>query len=276
MRASLSLTPCTTANVLVPDCLVTSSVTERRELSHAEERSYSPESSACPMSDTLIEVPLRLAINTSLNASTVGIRPKIRKLYSWCFCSTRPPGISTFWSARPEETSLIGKLSAKSFSGFTITWISRSRPPTMLTAPTPRMFSIFSFTFFLATSVKSTMSRSPDTTTFSTAMESISSFCTTGASVPSGNSFLISSTLSRTSWAATSPSLSISNLMLTRENPSILWDLISSIPSTWLTDSSTTLVMEVSTSSGLAPAKVVCTSTYGTSTLGNIPTPMPE
>ena len=223
-----------------------------------------------------MEAPLRLAIKISLKDGTSGIRPKIRNVYSWCCCSTRPPGISTFWSANAAATSLIGRFKENSFSGLTVIWISRSRPPTMFTAPTPRIFSMFSFTFFLAISVSSTMSRSPDTTTFNTAMESISNFCTTGASVPSGSSFLMSSTLSRTSWAATSPSLSIKNLILTKEAPSILWDLISSIPSTWLTDSSIIFVTEVSISSGLAPAKVVCTSTYGTSTFGNIPTPILE
>ncbi len=76
-----------------------------------------------------------------------------------------------------------------------------------------------------------------------------------------------------TSWAATAPSFSRTNWMMTVEIPSRVVDAISSIPETVLTVSSILLVTDVSISSTLAPRSVVVTLTTGMSTLGRRSTP---
>lgn len=98
--------------------------------------------------------------------------------------------------------------------------------------------------------------------------ESGSIFMIRGARVSRGNWLVMEATLSRTSCTAASMSRSRTNMMMTREPP--CWELerSSSIPAMVLTTSSIGLVIWVSTSSALAPGRLVCTNTTGASVFG--------
>ena len=78
---------------------------------------------------------------------------------------------------------------------------------------------------------------------------------------------------SRTSWAATFTSFSMTNWMMTWETPSVVTLRSSSMPLMVFTDSSSLSVISVSTSSGEAPGSVVMTTMTGKSTFGNWSTP---
>ena len=76
------------------------------------------------------------------------------------------------------------------------------------------------------------------------------------------------STLARTSCAATSGFFERSNVIVTRERPSVDVERSSSMPATVLTAASMRSVTSVSMLSGVAPGFVVVTDTTGVSTRG--------
>ncbi len=86
-----------------------------------------------------------------------------------------------------------------------------------------------------------------------------SSFSMTGGFVPGGNWSRMVATLSRTSLAATSTGFSRTKVTKTWEIPSLVVERSSSIPLMVLTTSSMGLVIWLSTSSGVAPSRVVVT-----------------
>ena len=86
-------------------------------------------------------------------------------------------------------------------------------------------------------------------------MASVSNLLTIGVSVPSGRLARIELTLSRTSWAPTSPFFESRNWTVTTEIPSWVVDRSSSIPETVLMMSSIGLVTVVSISSTPAPER---------------------
>ena len=104
----------------------------------------------------------------------------------------------------------------------------------------------------------------------------MSNFSTIGSSMSSGRKRRASATLARTSWAATSMSLSSSNSTVTIENPSMLAEVSWRIPPIVLICSSITSVTSWSMTSGLAPTRTVWTVTIGNSTSGKASTPIRE
>ena len=100
-----------------------------------------------------------------------------------------------------------------------------------------------------------------------------SSFWTTGWSMSFGRSARTVLRRSRTSWAATLTSFSMTKLMMTWETPSVVTDRSSSIPLIVLTASSILSVISVSMSSGAAPGWFVMMTMMGKSTFGKRSTP---
>ncbi len=98
---------------------------------------------------------------------------------------------------------------------------------------------------------------------------SMSNFATSGASVPSGSCVSTLETLSRTSCAPASPSRARSKKMTSVEMPSLVVEVIWSMPSMVLIASSRGLVTLLSISSTLAPLSVVVTVTMAKSMFGN-------
>ncbi len=95
-----------------------------------------------------------------------------------------------------------------------------------------------------------------------------SCFWTTGGSAVSGRLRITGSTLARTSCAATSGFFDRSNVMVTRDCPSVEVDRSSSIPATVFTAASIRSVTSASMLSGVAPGFVVVTDTTGVSMRG--------
>src|SRR3954469_19878338 len=106
--------------------------------------------------------------------------------------------------------------------------------------------------------------------------ESGSNFSTVGCWMFFGSSGRTRLTRSRTSCAATSPSFSSRNAIITVETPSEDVERSSSIPLMVLTASSILSEISVSTSSGAAPGRRVITTTVGKSTLGKRSRPRRE
>lgn len=98
-------------------------------------------------------------------------------------------------------------------------------------------------------------------------------FWTVGSSMPFGRSGIVSWRRSRTSCVATSVFFSSTKRMTTWETPSLVIDVISSMPLIVLTASSIFSVISVSTSSGAAPGRRVVTTTTGMSTFGKRSSP---
>ena len=201
------------------------------------------------------------------------MRPIVRTVSSRLPSSIRPPGNSMFCSLTAFATSAAETLKARILSGSTQTSISRVRPPTISTLPTPLIDSIMRLIFLSAISVTSRKDRGADTARRKTGVASVSSFCTIGTSAVSGRSLTIRSILLRTSCAATSAFFSRTKVIKTCETPSSEVERNSSMPLIVLTAPSTLSVISVSTSSGEAPGLMTVTVIVGRSIFGNRSTP---
>ena len=204
----------------------------------------------------------------SPTASAFGTRPLTRKVSNDGPVSTVPPGVLTFWLTMARCTSTAVSDAARSRSGSSTTWICRLRPPTIDTCPTPETFSSASRISWSAYSVTSRMGRVDCSARKSTGAASGSSLLISGLLVPSGRSFRIVETCSRTSCAATLTSLLSWKLTMTCETPSVETERSSSMPLMVLIASSILSESSVAISSGAAPGSVVMTCTTGRSTLG--------
>ena len=151
--------------------------------------------------------------------------------------------------------------------------ISRSRPPTSSTEPTPGTRCSRSFTTSSANEVSSLIGMSPESRTERIGVASGSTFSITGGSASTGRSAPNRDILSRTSCALRSASSSSSNSRLTMLTPSALTERIWRSPAIVLSCSSMMSVTSVSTVPGEAPGRAVVTETYGNSTSGKRSTP---
>ena len=129
-------------------------------------------------------------------------------------------------------------LCALSLSASAKTRIWRSRPPVMLTSPTPSTVSSTRLICLSATSVVSRRLLSPATTNEMTGSESGSAFCMIGGRMFGGRFRMAPATFSRTSCAALSISRSRRNLHVMRALPSVACEFNSSRPLIVLTASS--------------------------------------
>ena len=102
---------------------------------------------------------------------------------------------------------------------------------------------------------------------------SVSIFSITGGSASLGRLRSTELTLSRTSWAPTSPSFSSSKRTVTTDTPSDEIEISWSMPLIRLIAPSSSSVISDSISSGEAPTCTVVTVTTGKSTLGKRSTP---
>src|SRR5579884_2179472 len=184
-----------------------------------------------------------------------------------------PPGTSRFCVNRAWRTSSTDRPKEARRSVLTMMLMARLRPPDKNTEPTPETVCSGSWIWCLAISVTSRTSRLPEITMVMIGEASRSNLLTTGGSMPCGKFLTMADTLSRTSWAATSPFFSNKNWTITVLTPSRVVERSSSMPETELTASSIGLVTVVSSSSALAPGRLAVTDTTGKSTLGNRSTP---
>ena len=123
-------------------------------------------------------------------------------------------------------------------------------------------------TFCSRNVVSSTADIGADTEKNMSGIASGSCFCTTGGSAVSGRLRMTGSTFARTSWAATSGFFDRSNVIVTRDCPSVDVERSSSMPATVLTAASTRSVTSASMLSGVAPGFDVVTETTGDSIRG--------
>ena len=157
----------------------------------------------------------------------------------------------------------------RSAIGSRSTLIWRLRPPMILTSPTPSMLSIWRRTTLSASSVVSRIGCFERSAAKRIGDAPGSILLMTGWSIPFGRSGMTRLTLSRTSCAATSTGLAMSNVTTTIETPSLDVERSSSMPLIVLTAPSILSETSLSISSALEPGRVVVTTTIGKSTLGN-------
>ncbi len=215
----------------------------------------------------------RWATTTSPSSPGSLTRPWMRRVDWVGPDSMRPAGIIEFWVATARSTSIAVTPAARMASGSMRTLIWRLRPPIRRTWPTPLTDSSRSRTVVSATSVTSRTGACARTATSSTGAASGSTLPTCGVSASSGRSASTESMRSRTSWAATSPSFSRTNITCTSDMPSLETEVSVSMPLTVLTAASILSVTSLSTSSGAAPGSSVVMRTIGKSTSGNLSTP---
>jgi len=73
----------------------------------------------------------------SLKSAEASTRPSVLRRSCPLPCSTVPPGTSIFSATKASRTWVIERPYELSFSTSTTIWISRARPPSTLTSPTP-------------------------------------------------------------------------------------------------------------------------------------------
>ena len=153
-----------------------------------------------------------------------------------------------------------------------MTWISRLRPPRMLTLPTPSTRSRIGSIWSSINSRNFTGSKSDAHPNNATGADAASNFISRGRSTSSGKALTIRSIRSRTSFVAASMSVPHSKETRTVARPSDELERISFTPGTALTPSSIGRVTSSSTSSGLASSYVADTVTAGNVISGIIST----
>ncbi len=147
--------------------------------------------------------------------------------------------------------------------------ISRGRPPSSVTLPTPGTRSSRVLMCLSVYSVKVRIDWEPETRTARIGFASGSTRSTTGGSTSGGSSPRTAATFSRTCCAFSRMSYSSSNSMNRRDSESLDWLRSDRIPSIVLTDSSRTSVTSRSIVSAAAPRSSVRTVTIGNSTRGH-------
>ncbi len=166
----------------------------------------------------------------------------------------RPAERFMFCAWRACTTLLMLKPWAASFSGSTVTWISRVNPPVTSTEATPSSRSSRGLMTSSAIVFNSSTGRSPLMPSSSTGIMLRSIFKTMGSPAPSGRYPLIMSIFSLISRAAKSMSVSISNSAMTMELPmediELMLLMLPTVPSA----SSSGLLIRVSTSCGAEPS----------------------
>ena len=174
-----------------------------------------------------------------------------------------PPGDSTFCRATAVLTRSVVRPYALRRFGLSRTWISRWRLPRKLTSPTSCTVSSTCLICLSAISEISFGERRPEMTRVRIGAESGSIFVTTAGWVSRGNWPWMAATLSRTSCVAASISRSSTKVIEQRAEPWFELHRNSSMPLMVLTADSIGLVIDVSTSSALAPGRLALTMTVG-------------
>ena len=263
----------TTATVLAPDCLITSSATAGRPSMKASERRSSTPSLTSATSARRIGTPPRETTAIDSNPSTCFGRPATRIGCSTEPWSTRPTGTLTFSAARPFISSSTPIPSACSRSGRTSTLTSRVVGPTTSSRPTPERFSTRR-RIRLSTSVESSRAvRLFDSSESETiGSEPNSNFSMIGSSIPCGSCPRTLPILVRASCAASLTFTSSWNSTKTSDTPSRDCELTCLTPAIGFTASSTRRVTSRSTVSGEAPGNLVVISRNGISTSGYMST----
>ena len=210
-RSIWSRTASATRTVLLPDCLRMLSPTACFPSTRAKlVRSFTPSETAA-ISERWTGLPPGLATMTLLKSSTEVNFPMVRRRSCRGPCTRFPAGISMFAAATPWTTSWMERLYPRSRAASTSTSISRSSPPTRSTEPTPGTFSSRFFITSFVYVVISFAERAPETVNCMIGWLAGSYRVITGSSISVGRFARAADTFSRTSCAATFPSISSLN-----------------------------------------------------------------
>jgi hypothetical protein len=243
-----------TSSVLARFCFTTPSPIACWPFHRAAVRSSSAPTSTSATSPTRTMSSPFCAITMEANPWGDASSPRVRTGNSRPSPSTRPPGISAFSvrMARSMSVEVTPRLAI--LWGSSQTRIAYRRSPPMKTDPTPGSRCSLSLRVSSAASVRSR----PECRSLDTAIQKIgcaftSTLATIGSSASLGSSPRTRATRSRTSFAACSTSRFSSNSIVMTEPCSRLDEVIVFTPSSVANCSSSTSVISVSTTLGLAP-----------------------
>ena len=285
-----ALTPSATSIVFCPCALMMSSAMMRPPSLSARLSCSCWPSITVATSRSVIAWPPRRATMMRLKSSIEPILPLICTTCSRSCERMLPAGNSWFSLRIAFITCSTPTFRAWSSTGFNNTCTSRLTPPTIVTEPTPRTFSMRFFTSWSDKVVRSRTLRVDcgvdgavgceadcelaGGATAATLSEIIGRSAGSkreifGSLTSLRNPTLTMAIFSRTSCAALAGSIVRSNSTITTDCPSYERDDIVLMPDTVLTASSTGRVMSVSTDSGEAPGYSVVTTTTGKLMSGN-------